>query len=195
MKVKTYLRFLIAVSAAIIVSAAHPAGVWAACPNTGGTLRLLVPNDFGRFVYVCSFDGRRTEHRFGEQATDELRAQLYPLFSSIVVEHVESEAAAKRMIASRDFDRPDMCSYDLIATPQFRNVNFWQRGWHYGFDVDMGVDFYRYDSWKVTIVKGRGEARTGYLADSSPGKSGGLALSKAVEAVADGVCEEGNNLF
>ncbi len=196
MKIKrTYLCFIIAVSAGISLIAAFPPSVEAFCPSLGGTVRVLMPDNFERFTYVSSFEGRRTEHRFGEQAMDELRARLSPLFSSVTVEHVASEAEAKRIVASGDFDMPDSPRYDLIAIPEFRNVNFWEKGQHYGFDVDMVVDFYTPNATKVTTIKGRGESRTGFYAASSPGESGSLAVSKAVEAVADGVCTEGSRIF
>lgn len=192
--VPTLHWFFIAV-AAIMIVAAYPYRVWASCPNLGGTVRLLVPENFESFVYESSLRGRHTRHRFGEDATDQLRVQLNPLFTSIAVEHVDSGAEAKRMLASGDFDWPDMRGYDLIAIPEFRNVNFWAKGQHYGFDIDMVVEFYSRDSSKVTRIRGYGESNTGFYAASNPGKSGSLALSKAVEAVADGVCEAGNSLF
>jgi len=46
---------------------------------------MLVPHDFERFEYVSEIDGTRTRHHFGEQATDELEAQLRPFFSSITM--------------------------------------------------------------------------------------------------------------
>ena len=193
----TDLWFFLATLAAFITIAAYPGEVWTSCPKSPGTARLVmvVPEDFERFVYVSSFKGEETRHMLGEQAMDELRAQLSPFFSSMVIEHVDNEATAKEMIISRAYDRPDTRSNDVFAIPKFRNANFWVKGQYYGFDIDLVVEVYPYDTSKVTQIRGHGESRTGFYADSSPGKSAGMALSKAVEAVADGVCQAGNTLF
>ncbi len=192
------LRFIIVLMAAIMVIVAYPNGVWAMtyCPNppAGGRLLMLVPRDFERFVYVSAINGTHTHHSFGEQATDELRAQLSSFFSSITIEPVDSEAAAKERLASGDYDRPDS-RYDLIAVPEFRNVDSWTRGDDYGFNIDVGVKFYTPDESKVTRIRGRGESsHTGFYG-FSPGESGSMALRKAVEAVADGVCREGKSIL
>ena len=104
----TSLLFLIAIMGAILVIAAFPSGVWAAasCPNPPdrGRLLILVPRDFENFVYVSEIDGRRTHHRFGKQALDELEAQLRPFFISTAVERVDSEAAAAERLAAGDYD-------------------------------------------------------------------------------------------
>ncbi|MGC9965110.1 MAG: hypothetical protein ABSE08_06880 [Syntrophobacteraceae bacterium] len=186
--------FFIAAFAAIIVIVAYPHGAWASCRGSAGTARLFmpVPEDFERFIYESSLNGKVTRHMFGEQAMDELRMQLSPFFGSIMVEHVENEAAARQMLHSGDYDMPN---YDLIAIPKFRNVNFWVQGWHYGFDIDLVVEVYPYDMSKVTQIRGHGESRTGFNADSSPGESAGIAMRMAVEAVADGVCQAGNSLY
>ncbi len=179
------------------VIAAYPNGVWAAThcanPPAGGRLLMLVPRDFERFSYVSAINGTQTHHSFGEQATGELRAQLSPFFSSITVERVDSEAAAKVRLAFGDYDLPDS-RYDLIAVPEFRNVDSWVRGDRYGFNIDMRVRFYTPDESKVTRIRGRGESKTGFYG-FSPGESGSLAVRKAVEAVADGVCQEGKSIF
>ena len=76
----------------------------------------------------------------------------------------------------------------------FFDIDSWARGDHYGFNIDMGVNFYTPDESKVTRIKGRGESSTGFYG-FSPGESGSLAVRKAVEAVVDGVCQEGNNIL
>jgi hypothetical protein len=196
---KSDLRIYFVIFAALIMAiVAFPRGGWTACANSSLTARLLItiPDDFEGYVYDSYFHGKRTQHRFGEQAEDDLRVQLGHLFSSLNVEHVANEAAAKEMLASsRDYDRPYLQDYDLVAIPRFQNVNFWARGGHYGFDVDLVVEVYSRDSSKVTRIKGRGESSTGFYAGSSPGRSGSLALNKAVEAVADGVCQAGDSLL
>jgi hypothetical protein len=194
---RTDLRSILAVSAAFIFIAAYSHGAWASCTNPPAAARLLmaVPEDFERFVYESSLNGQHTRHMFGEQVMDELRAQLSPFFGTITVEHVDNEAAAKEMLDSKDYDRPDLGRYDLFAIPKFRNVDFWVKGEHYGFDIDLVVEFYPNDMSKVTRIRGLGESKTGFYADSTPGKSGALAVNKAVEAVADGLCQGGNILF
>jgi hypothetical protein len=162
-------------------------------PPAGGRLLMLVPQDFERFVYVSAINGTRTHHSFGEQATDELEAQLRPFFSSITVERVDSEAAARERLASGDYDQPDS-RYDLIAVPEFRDVDSWIRGDLYGFSIDMRVKFYTPDESKVSRIRGRGESKVGFYG-SSPGESGSLAVRKAVEAVVDGVCQEGKSML
>ncbi len=193
----TSLWLSITLLAAIMVITAFPSGVWAvtqcANPPAGGRLLILVPHDFERFVYVSAIDGTQTHHSFGKQATDEFQAQLSPFFSSITLERVDSEASAKDRLASGDYDRPDS-RYDLIAVPEFRDVDSWVRGDHYGFNIDMGVKFYTPDESKVTRIRGHGESKTG-ISGFSPGESGSLAVRKAVEAVADGVCQEGKSML
>lgn len=102
----TSLRIFIVIVAAIMVIAAYPMRVWAVTyctnPPEGGRLLMLVPRDFEGFVYVSDINGTRTRHSFGEQATDELQAQLRPFFSSITVESVDSQAAASARLASGD---------------------------------------------------------------------------------------------
>ena len=193
----TSLWFSIALLSTVMVIAAYPNGVRAvtscANPPAGGRLLMLVPRDFERFVYVSAINGTRTHHSFGEQATDELQAQLGPFFSSVTIERVDSEAAAMDRLASGDYDRADS-RYDLIAVPEFRNVDSWVRGDRYGFNIDMGVRFYTPDESKVTRIRGRGESKTGFYG-FSPGESGSVAIRKAVEAVADGVCQEGKSIL
>jgi hypothetical protein len=102
-------------------------------------------------------------------------------------------AAAKAGIDSGDYDRPDS-GYGLLAIPEFRNVDSWVKGDHFGFNISMTVKFYRPDESKVTRIKGQGDSTTGFFGPS-PGESGSLALRKAVEAVMDGVCQEGNKIL
>lgn len=170
----TSFRHFIATVAAAIVMCAYPNGLWAmvACTNSppGGRLLLLVPQDFERLEYISYINGIRTHHDFGEQATDELRAQLGPFFSSVTVESVDSVAAAKERLDSGDYDRPDS-PYDLVAVPEFRDVDSWIRWDHYGFRIVMGVKFYTPDESKVTRIKGRGESNTGFYG-FSPGRAG-----------------------
>jgi len=192
------MRFFIALTAAAVVIGSYPLVVSAmthcANPPAGGRLLMLVPRDFENFVYASDINGRHTRHSFGEQATDELRAQLSPFFRSITVESVASEAVASDRVASGDYDRSDS-RYDLIAVPEFRDVDSWVRGDRYGFNIDMGVKFYTPDQSKVTRIKGRGESsHTGFFG-LSPGESGSLAVRNAVEAVVDGVCQEGNRIL
>jgi hypothetical protein len=193
----TFLRFLAVFVAAVAVNAADPNRILAVThcenPPAGGRLLMLVPNDFERFVYVSEINGTRTHHNFGIQATDELQTQLGPFFSSVTIEHVGSEADAKDRLASGDSGLPDS-RYDLIAVPDFRDIDSWIRGDHYGFSVEMEIKFYTPDESKVTQIKGRGESDTG-LNGFRPGESGSLAVRKAVEAVADGVCREGKNIL
>lgn len=58
----------------------------------------------------------------------------------------------------------------------------------------MGVNFYTPDDSKVTQIKGRGRSRTEFYG-FKPGESGSLAVRKAIEAVVDGVCQEGNRIL
>jgi len=195
---KTFLWFSIVLLASVMVIAAYPNGILAetrcANPPAGGRLLLLVPRDFESFVYTSEINGRRTHHNFGEQATDELGAQLRPFFTSVTIERVSSEAGVKGRLDSGDYDRPES-GYDLIAVPEFRDVDSWVRSDRYGFNVSMGVKFYTPDESKVTRVKGRGESsHTGFFG-MSPGENASLAVRKAVEAVADGVCREGDNIL
>ena len=193
----TSMMFSIALLAAIMVIAAYPNGVRAATscanPPAGGRLLILVPEHFEGFVYESDINGTRTHHSFGKQATDELEAQLRPFFSSITVERVDSEAGARDRLSSGDYDRPDS-RYDLIAVPEFKDIDSWIRGDRYGFNIDMGVKFYTPDESKVTRISGHGESKTG-ISGFSPGESGSLAVRKAVEAVADGVCQEGKSML
>ena len=172
-------------------------GVQAAtyCPNppAGGRLLLLVPRDFEGFSYISTVNGVRTEHSFGEQATDELRLQLGSFFNSVTVEPVDNVAAAKERLSAGDYDRPGS-PYDLIAIPEFRDVDSWVRGDRFGFHIDMRVEFYTPDESKVTRISGMGES-TAESFGFSPGESGSMAVRKAVEAVADGVCREGSGIL
>lgn len=193
----TSLRFLIGIVAAAMVMAAYPNALRAmvACPGPppGGRLLILVPRDFETFQYISDINGVHTYHDFGQQAADELRAQLDPFFSSVTVEPVYSESAAKETIDSGDFDRPER-PYDLVAVPEFRGVDSWIGGDQYGFRIDIGVRFYTPDESMITLIRGRGESSTDFYG-FSPRESGSLALRKAVEAVADGVCREGEDIF
>ena len=56
------------------------------------------------------------------------------------MESVESEAEAKERLSAGDYDRPDS-RYDLIAVPEFRDVDSWIMGDRYGFEIEMGVEF------------------------------------------------------
>ncbi len=190
-------RFSAALLAAIMIIAVYPNRVWAVTPCTklpaGGRLLMLVPKDFKTFTYVSNVNGICKLHNFGELATEELRAQLSPFFRSIRVERVDSEGAAKIRLAFGDYELPDS-RYDLIAVPEFRDVDSWVKGDRYGFNIDMRVKFYTPDESKVTRIRGRGESNTG-LYGPGTGKSGSLAVRKAVAAVVEGVCQEGKSIF
>ena len=193
----TSLQFLIGIVAAAMVMAAYPNALRAmvACPRPppGGRLLILVPRDFEMFQYMSDINGVHTYHDFGEQAADELQAQLGPFFSSVTVEPVYSEAAAKERIDSGDYDHSNS-AYDLVAVPKFRDVDSWIRRNQYGFNIDIGVRFYTPDESKITLIRGRGESSMDFYG-FTPGESGRLALRKAVEAVADGVCRDGEAIF
>ncbi len=97
------------------------------------------------------------------------------------------------MLAFGDYYLPDS-HYDLIAVPEFRDVDSWVGGDRYGFNIDMGVKFYTLDESRVTRIRGRGESNTGFYG-FSPCESGSLAVSKAVAAVIDSVCKEGKSIL
>jgi hypothetical protein len=191
------LRCIIAIAAAVVAFSAYQSRGWAATycsnPPPGGRLLMLVPRNFENFVYVSDIKGRHTHHNFGEEATDELQAQLKPFFSSVTIERIQSESVAKERLAAGDYDQPDN-RYDLVAVPEFRDVDSWIKGDHYGFSIDIGVKFYTPDQSKLTRIQGSGESDTGFHG-FVPGDSGSMALRKAVEAVADGVCQEGRKIL
>lgn len=173
---------------ALLMAAPNVSAQSGECPEPSVPLNalMLVPRDFEGFTYASLLGRKETVHKLGEEALEELRAKLNPVFQYLTMKPVSSEAAAKEMLkASTD---PELEQFDLFLIPHFRSVSYWVKGQHYGFEIDLVMDVYPYDMSKVTMIRGYGESRTGFYAGSSPGESASLALRKAAEAVQDGLC-------
>jgi hypothetical protein len=145
---------------------------------------MLIPDDFDRYSYMSTYAGRPTSNDFGRRAARLLDIALRSEFESFGTGRARSTSEAMARLSGRD---ADLTRFDLIAIPRFGNVRYWTRGWEYGFDVDLVVEFYRPDGAKVTSIRGHGETRTGSFSGASPGDSGDRALRMAVSAVRDGV--------
>lgn len=145
---------------------------------------MLIPDDFDRYSYMSTYAGRPTSNDFGRRAAGLLDIALRSEFESFGMGRTRSASEAMARLSGRD---ADFSRFDLITIPRFDNVRYWTRGWEYGFDIDLIVDFFRPDGTEVTSIRGHGETRTGAFSGSSPGDSGDRALRMAVSAVRDGV--------
>jgi hypothetical protein len=151
---------------------------------------LLVPEDFQRFVYVSTYEGREIRHALGEEAVRELRTAFGIEFSCVEVWPVSSEAEAMTMLAPTDPVNVEVRGYDYVVIPKFTRVDSSVENQKYGFDIDLLTEFYAKDGTTVTKIKGKGESSTGKWFASTPEEGAKIALQYAVSAILDGI--EGN---
>ncbi len=159
-------------------------------PQVPVRVLLLVPEDFQRFVYVSTYEGREIRHPLGEEAVRELRAAFGIEFSCVEVWPVSSEAEAMTMLAPTDPVNVKVRGYDYVVIPKFTRVDSSVENQKYGFDIDLLTEFYAKDGTTVTKIKGKGESSTGKWFASTPEEGAKIALQYAVSAILDGV--EGN---
>lgn len=148
---------------------------------------LLVPESFERFVYVSFREEGEVRHRFGVEATDQIRALLGRYYSRVSLEVTGSEAEAMDRVSAYREARGGYRDFELVAVPRFVRVEAWQRRYKHGFDVDLQVEFFSTLESKVTKLVGHGESEIGAYATSTPLEAGRLALEYAVSAIGDGI--------
>jgi hypothetical protein len=159
-------------------------------PQVPVRVLLLVPEDFERFVYVSTYEGREIRHPLGEEAVRELRTAFGIEFTCVEVRSVGSEAEAMAMLDPKDPANVEVRGYDYVVIPKFTRVDSSVENQKYGFDIDLLTEFYAKDGATVTKIKGKGESSTGKWFASTPEEGAKIALQYAVSAILDGV--EGN---
>ena len=159
-------------------------------PPVPVTVLLLIPEEFQRFVYVSTYEGKEIRHPLGEEAVRELRAAFGIEFASAEVRPVRSEGEAMAMLSHKDPVNVDLRAYDYVVIPKFTRVDSSVENQKYGFDIDLLTEFYAKDGTTVTKIKGKGESSTGKWFASTPEEGAKIALQYAVSAILDGV--EGN---
>ena len=159
-------------------------------PQVPVRVLLLIPEEFQRFVYVSTYEGKEIRHPLGEEAVRELRAAFGIEFASVRVWPVTSEAEAMAMLSPRDPVNLELSAYDYVVIPKFTRVDSSVENQKYGFDIDLLTEFYAKDGASVTKIKGKGESSTGKWFASTPEEGAKIALQYAVSAILDGV--EGN---
>lgn len=168
-------------------SAKTPAALesgWRSMEPIRASILLLVPDEFDGFSYAHSHKGGESRIRLGEQATDQLDVLLRSAFTSTELKPVASEAEAMGMISRED---SELRRYDFVALPRFSKVTSWDKGYEYGFDVDVVLEISSLDTGKVEKIGGHGESRTPKRMNASPQESASLALGYAIDAVKDGI--------
>jgi hypothetical protein len=159
-------------------------------PQVPVRVLLLIPEDFERFVFVSTYEGREIRHPLGEEALRELRTAFGIEFTCVEVWRVRSEAEAIAMLTPTDPVNGEVRGYDYVVIPKFTRVDASVENQKYGFDIDLLTEFYAKDGASVTKIKGKGESSTGKWFASTPEEGAKIALQYAVSAILDGV--EGN---
>ena len=159
-------------------------------PQVPVRVLLLIPEEFQRFVYVSTYEGKDIRHPLGEEAVRELRTAFGIEFASVRVWPVTSEAEAMAMLAPKDPANPELPAYDYVVIPKFTRIDSSVENQKYGFDIDLLTEFYAKDGASVTKITGKGESSTGKWFASTPEEGAKIALQYAVSAILDGV--EGN---
>ena len=163
-------------------------------PQVPVRVLLLIPEDFERFVYVSTYEGREIRHPLGEEAVRELRIAFGIEFTCVEVRPVRSEAEAMAMLSPKDPVTGEVRGYDYVVIPKFTRVDSSVENQKYGFDIDLLTEFYAKDGATVTKIKGHGESSTGKWFASTPEEGARIALQYAVSAILDGV-EKNRSLF
>ena len=159
-------------------------------PQVPVRVLLLIPEQFQRFVYVSTYEGKEIRHPLGEEAVRELKVAFGVEFACVELCTGRSEAEAMAMLSPRDSINPELAAYDYVVIPKFTRVDSSVENQKYGFDIDLLTEFYTKEGATITKIGGHGESSTGKWFASTPEEGAKIALQYAVSAILDGV--EGN---
>lgn len=155
---------------------------------------MLIPDDFDQYSYTSFIKETEIRHHFGKEAEEQFKNLLVPVFRSMVMEPIITEAAARDLLSPDSPGNARVREYDYVAIPKFNNVNSWHKRLHYRYEVEILIEFYAADGSNITKAKGYGESTTGIYASTTPRDAANVALTGAVEVIRDGL-EQRKGLF
>lgn len=137
-------------------------------------LLLQLPNDFGDYEYVGSYEGREIRYYFGKATVGIFPEYMKNMFSSV-------------SIMDNAF-KIEKCDY--LAIPEWGQTNSYVKPFVFGVETNIKIQFMSCDKSKVFYISGKGEGKAGIYLEPALMSAGNSALNGSLQNLRNNIYEK-----